>query len=62
MTGALPDTTVIGNGNMVLQRNGSAIGTFTANQTAASTINVSVPTKASDIGALPDTTTIGSAY
>lgn len=51
----------IGNGALTIQRNGSAVGTFTANQTSASTINISVPTTASEVGALPDSTTIGSA-
>ena len=50
------------NGNMVIQRNGAAVGTFTANQSSASTINITVPTTAADVGALPDSTTIGSAY
>ena len=50
----------VGDGNMVIQRNGIAAGTFTANQTTASTINISVPTTASDVGALPDTTVIGN--
>lgn len=50
----------IGNGALTIQRNGSAIGTFTANATQATTVNITVPTQASDIGALPDTTTIGN--
>ncbi len=56
----IPAQQTVGNANMVIQRNNTAVGTFTANQTSASTINISVPTQASDIGALPDTTTIGS--
>ena len=60
------DTTIaaktdIGNGALTIQRNGSAVGSFTANQTSASTINISVPTTASEVGALPDSTVIGSA-
>ena len=35
--------TDIGNGALTVQRNGSAVGTFTPNQTSASTINISVP-------------------
>ena len=58
---SIPAAQTVGDGDMVLQRNGSAVGTFTANQTSASTINISVPTQASDIGALPDSTTIGDA-
>ena len=56
----IPAATTVGDGDMVIKRNGTAVGTFTANQTAASTINISVPTTASDVGALPDTTTIGN--
>jgi len=60
------DTTIatktdIGNGALTIQRNGSAVGSFSANQTTASTINISVPTTASEVGALPDSTTIGNA-
>ena len=47
--GALPSTTTIGNGATTIQRNGSAIGTITANQTTANTINVTVPTATSQI-------------
>jgi hypothetical protein len=43
---------------MVIKRNNTAVGTFTANQSSASTINISVPTTASDVGALPDNTFI----
>lgn len=34
----------IGNGTLTIQRNGSNVGTFTANQNTGSTINISVPT------------------
>ena len=51
----VPATPTVGNGNMVIQRNGTAVGTFTANQTSASTINISVPTTATEVGALSDT-------
>jgi hypothetical protein len=43
---------------LVLQRNNLTIGTYAADQTITSTINISVPTTASDVGALPDTTFI----
>ena len=58
----IPAAQTVGDGNMVIQRNGTAVGTFTANQTTAKTVNISVPTTASDVGALPDSTTIGSAF
>jgi hypothetical protein len=34
---------------MVIQRNSTAVGTFTANQSSASTINISVPTTTSEL-------------
>lgn len=48
----------VNNGTLTIQKNGSSVGTFTANQATNTTVNVVVPTQASDIGALPDTTTI----
>ena len=48
----------IGDADITIQRNGVAIGTINANQTEDGVINVSVPTTASDIGALSSTTTI----
>jgi hypothetical protein len=58
------DTTIasktdIGDGTLTIQRNGSAVGSFKANATNATTINISVPTTATEVGALPDTTVIG---
>lgn len=50
--------TDIGSANLTIQRNGTNIGTFSANATSAVTVNVSVPTTASEVGALPSTTTI----
>ena len=54
----IPAAPTVNNANMVIKRNNTAIGTFTANQSSASTINISVPTIAADIGALPDDTFI----
>lgn len=48
----------IKDGKLALQRNGVDVGEFTANQSTDTTINITVPTQASDIGAMPDTTTI----
>ena len=58
----IPPAATVNDSNMVIQRNGTSVGTFTANQSAASTINISVPTTASDVSALPDSTVIGSAF
>ena len=51
--------TDIGNANLTIQRNGSAIGTFSANATSALTVDISVPTTATEVGALPSDTVIG---
>ena len=48
----------IGNGILTLQKNGESIGSFTANSTVGTIVNITVPTTASDIGALPDTTKV----
>lgn len=50
----------VGDGVTTFQKNGTAIGTISANQSGASTINITVPTQASDIGALADTTKYGA--
>ena len=50
--------TDIGDGTLTVQRNGASIGSFKANATSPSTINISVPTTATEVGALPSTTTI----
>ena len=39
---SIPAQQTIGDGNMVIQKNGSAVGTFTANQSSASTVNITV--------------------
>lgn len=46
------------NSLITIQKNGTTVGTFGLNQSTPETINLTVPTQASDIGALPDTTTI----
>jgi len=57
--GALPDSTTIGSANLIIQRNGTGLGTFSANATSPTTVNISVPTTATDVGALPSSTIIG---
>lgn len=47
--------------SLTIQKNGSALGTFTANQGTDKTINIIVPTNASDIGALASTTKMVSS-
>lgn len=43
------DKTSIGNGTLTIQKNGTNIQTFTANQSGSSTANIIVPTKTSEL-------------
>ncbi len=54
--GTMALTGDIGDATLTIQKNGTAIDTFTANATTDKTINITVPTQASDVNALPDTT------
>lgn len=47
--GALPSSTTIGNGTLTIQNNGANIDTFSANATSNKTINITTPTKTSDL-------------
>ena len=46
----------IGKGTLTIQRNNTNAGTFNANAAENATINISVPTTAADVDALPNTT------
>lgn len=59
--GALPNTTVIGDGTLTIQKNGASVGTFSANTTANETINITVPVTAADVSALPASTKYGAS-
>lgn len=48
----------VNNSTITIQRNNVTAGDFNLNQSNNETINISVPTQASDVNALPDTTTI----
>lgn len=53
--GALPSTTtipVVNNAKLTIQKNGVEVDSFTANASVDKTINIEVPTKASDINAI----------
>lgn len=53
--GALPSTTtipVVNNAKLIIQKNGVEVDSFTANASVDKTINIEVPTKASDINAI----------
>ena len=43
----------VGDGTLTIQRNSVTVGTFNANATANSSVNINVPTAPSDIGAQP---------
>lgn len=47
--GALPSSTTIGNGTLTIQKNGTDVQTFTANQTGNATANITVPTDTGDL-------------
>lgn len=46
----------IGRADLIIQKNGTELGTFNANDSTTKTINVTVPVDADDVHALPDTT------
>lgn len=48
-----PTIPTVNDGTLTIQQNGQTVGTFTANQSTNTTANITVPTKASDIKALP---------
>ena len=48
----------VNNSTITFQKNNVTVGDFNLNQPNNETINISVPTQASDVNALPDTTTI----
>lgn len=52
------DLPTVNNSTITIQKNGTNVDTFTLNQATNKTVNITVPTKASDINALADTTTI----
>lgn len=55
------DIPVVNNATITIQKNSTTIDSFTANQSSNKTINISVPTQATDVNALPDTTKYGSS-
>lgn len=57
----LSDKPTIGNATLTIQRNGTSAGTFTANATSNKSINITVPTTAADVSALPASTKYGAS-
>lgn len=47
-----PTIPTINNGTLTIQKNGTTVQTFSANQSSSVTANITVPTKASDVNAL----------
>ena len=47
-----PAIPTVNNGMLTIQKNGTDVQTFTANQSSSVTANITVPTKASDVNAL----------
>ncbi len=48
----------VNNSTITIQKNGTTVESFTLNQASNETVNITVPTQASDVGALPSSTTI----
>lgn len=55
------DDTDANDGVLTVKRNGTTVGTFSANQATNTEINITVPTTAGDVDALPDTTKYAAA-
>ena len=55
------DIPTVNNGTLTIQKNGTSVATFTANNSGNVTANIVVPTTASDIGALPSSTKYGAS-
>ena len=57
----LSNQPTIGDATLTIQKNGTDVGTFKANATVDKSINITVPTQASDVGALPSSTKYGAS-
>lgn len=56
-----PTIQTVNDATLTIQKNGTAVGTFSANAATAATINITVPVDADDVSALPDTTKYGAS-
>jgi hypothetical protein len=56
-----PTIPTVNDAVLTIQKNGTAVGTFSANAATAATINITVPVDAEDVDALPDTTKYGAS-
>lgn len=55
-----PTIPTVNNATITIQKNGTKVDDFTANQATAKTINITVPTSAADVSALPSSTKYGA--
>lgn len=56
-----PTISTVNDATLTIQKNGTAVGTFSANASTGATINITVPVDAEDVDALPDTTRYGAS-
>lgn len=56
-----PTIPTVNNATLTIQRNSTSVGTFTANASSNKTINITVPTTAADVSALPASTKYGAS-
>lgn len=56
-----PNIPTVNDATLTIQKNGTAVGTFSANSATAATINITVPVDAEDVDALPGTTKYGAS-
>lgn len=57
-----PTIPTVNNGTLTIKRNGTKIKDFSANASADVTADISVPTQASDVNALPDSTKYAKSF
>lgn len=57
-----PTIPTVNNATLTIQKNSTNIGTFTANASSNETINITVPTTAAQVKALPDSTKYGAFF
>lgn len=55
------DSSEANDGKLTIKRNNTKVGEFTANQATDTDINITVPTSAADVNALPSSTKYGAA-
>ena len=56
-----PTIPTVNDGILTIQKNGTSVGTFSANAATGAIINITVPVDADDVSALPDTTKYGAS-